>query len=179
MIDPGTARGEAAFRQDKGSFKVTKRTNTGFSARGTQAAGMPAWTGLAALWCDRLGDLATLCAGSFADEEAERVHALHDLLAHAPDPGLIVGLELPAPDHFACLMAAPACAAAVLTMFGPSAGYLLSRGATGLHAASVYLPEAAEDVTAIGDSAALALVGAIAQALVDRHARREPAVQLN
>lgn len=154
---------------------MSKRTNTGLSAAGAQAAGAQAWTGLTALWCEQLGELATACAAAFADEEAECARALRDLLATAPEPALILGLRVPPRHQFEHMLAANACAGAVLAMFDGAAGYLLSRGAAGLHAASVYLPDAAEDVTAIGDSAALALVGAIAQALVDRHATREPA----
>lgn len=142
---------------------------------GGPAAGAQAWAGLSALWCGQLGELATLTAGSPAGEEAERIRALHGLLAAAPRPELIQGLRVPPSDAIERPIAAGASVAAALALFGGDAGYLLSRGSSGLYAASVYLPEAVEDVTAIGDSAGLALVGAIAQALVDRHASREPA----
>lgn len=159
---------------------MTKRTNTGLSMAGLHALGGQAnparsWAGLTTLWCTDLADLATLCAGSFADEETDRIRALYAVLAAAPDKALIRGLELVPAQRFERLVAMEAGAAAVIEMFGPAAGYLLSRGATGLHAASVYLPDAAEETTAIGDSLALALVGAVAQALVDRIAEREPA----
>lgn len=154
---------------------MSKRINSGLSAAGARAQGMRAWAALSTLWCEQLGELANGCAGAAVDEEADRARALRELLALAPDPALILGLRIPPRDEFETLIAAGSCAAAVLAMIDGAAGYLLSRGAAGLHAASVYLPDAAEDVTAIGDSAALALVGAIAQALVDRHASREPA----
>ncbi len=153
---------------------MTKRIYTGLSMAGARATGAEAWAALPAPWCERLADLATACAGSFAEEEAERVRDLRELLAEAPEPSLIRGLIVPGSEQVESLIAAQASAAAVLAMFGPNAGYLLSRGATGLHAASAYLPGANAEVTAIGDSLALALVGAVAQALVDRRSEREP-----
>ncbi|HEY6870526.1 MAG TPA: hypothetical protein VI199_12295 [Novosphingobium sp.] len=152
-----------------------KRTNSGLSAAGARSAGARASAGLAALWCEKLGELATGCAAAFIEDEADRVWTLRDLLARAPEPALVVGLQVPPRDRFENLIEAGACAAAVMAMIDGAAGYLLSRGSAGLHAASIYLPDAMEEVTAVGDSAALALVGAIAQALVDRHASREPA----
>jgi len=124
-------------------------------------------------WRRQLGELALACAGSFPAEEAQRLIELRRLLAAAPAPSLIRGLAVPSGERLEQLIAADASESAALAMLGPECGYLLSRGASGQHLASVILPGADEEISAGGDSMALALVGAMALALVEGEGQGE------
>ncbi len=116
-------------------------------------------------WHYELMELALTSAGAFAGEEGRQVRALHSLFARAPERAQRAGLTLPDPGRVNSLIAAGAGACAILALFGGPAGYLVSRGGGGQYMASVVLPGAAEEVTASGDSLALALIGALALAL--------------
>lgn len=118
-------------------------------------------------WRQRLAELALACAGSFAADEAARIGEACELLAHAPDRALLAGLAPPAPVVVKALLAAGAPESAALALFGGGAGYMLSRGGDGQHLASVVLPGRGEEVTAGGDTLALALIGALALALAE------------
>ena len=96
-------------------------------------------------WRRRLGELALACAGSFAGEEAQRLHELRRLLAEVPAPALLRGLTVPSAPRLEQLIAADAPQSAALAMLGPDCGYLLSRGAGGQHLASVILSGAGEE----------------------------------
>lgn len=120
-----------------------------------------------AAWRRELAELALACAGSFPGEEPLRIRAIRELLARVPDPGRRAGLTVPSAERAETLIAADAGACAVLALFGGEAGYLLSRGASGQHLASVILPDSSEEVTAGGDSLVLALIGALALALAE------------
>ncbi len=118
-------------------------------------------------WQCGVAELALACAGSDVADEAERLNELLVLLRSCP-PGINPGLVVPETGRLAQLLAAGAATAAVMELFeGAEAGYLLSRGGGGQYLASVIIPGAAEEVSAGGDSAALALLGAIALALAD------------
>lgn len=118
-------------------------------------------------WRSRLGEVALACAGSFPGEEPIRIREIFDLLARAPSSAALAGLTLPEPVRVEQLIAARAGECAVLAVFGSEAGYLLSRGGSGQHLASVVLPGATEEVNAGGDSLVLALIGALALALAE------------
>lgn len=118
-------------------------------------------------WQRGVAELALACAGSYAADEAERLNELLVLLRSCP-PSIEPGLIVPEAGRLAQLLAADAAAAAVMELFeGADAGYLLSRGGGGQYLASVIMPGAAEEVSAGGESAALAMLGAIALALAD------------
>lgn len=130
-----------------------------------------------ATWRQSLGDLALACAGSFAADEAPRLRELAVLLADAPE-GQATALPRPDLARLEALLALGASTSAMLELIGSeagmgsgrgagNAGYLLSCGGRGQHLASVILPGNAEDITASGDTAALALVGALALALAE------------
>lgn len=118
-------------------------------------------------WLRQLGELALACAGSFPGEEVHRLRDMRRLLAAAPTPAMLCGLAVPGAERLDQLIAAEASAAAALELLGADWGYLLSRGASGQHLASVILPGAAEEISASGDTLALALVGALGLALVE------------
>lgn len=116
-------------------------------------------------WRRRLAELALACAGSLAGEEIARIRDLCGLLTAAPDLALMGGCQRLDAVRVEALIAAGAPESAVLALFGGEAGYLLSRGGSGQHLASVALPGLNDDVTASGDTLALALIGALALAL--------------
>lgn len=116
-------------------------------------------------WRRQLAELATACAGSFPEDEADCLRHVHALLAAAPSPVLLAGLAVPGRGRLAALLEAGGGTSAALALLGDDSGYLLSRGSDGEHLASVVLPGAQHDVSACGDTPALALVGAIARAL--------------
>jgi len=128
-------------------------------------SGPPA--GESGAWRQRLADLALACAGSYAADEGACLREMAALLTSAPE-GHARGLARPDPAALEALIAAGAGASAALAMLdGGEAGYLLSSGGNGQHMASVILLGNAEELTASGDTAALALVGALAMALAD------------
>lgn len=118
-------------------------------------------------WRQRLAELALACAGSFAADEAARIGEACELLARAPDRALFAGLAVPAPARVKALLAAGAPESAALALFGGGACYMASRGGDGQHLASVILPGRGDEVTASGDTLALALIGALALALAE------------
>lgn len=129
-------------------------------------------------WHRRAGDLAQTCAGSFAGEEQIRLTELADLLAGTPQSlrdTLGCPASLPQVETAAADGAIPAVLRLIETCRG---GYLLSWGADGGHMASVVLPGAAEEATLGADSAALALMGALALALSERDPLRAPGPSL-
>lgn len=129
------------------------------------AGGVAGAAAARAAWQEQVADLVALCAGAFADDQAQHLRAMRALLAAAPDARLVRGLVAVAPDRLEQLIACNAVDSAALALIGPESGYLLSRGALGEHLASVILPDAPAEVTRCGDTAALALIGAIAGAL--------------
>ncbi|WP_298197172.1 hypothetical protein [Novosphingobium sp.] len=116
-------------------------------------------------WRRRLADLANACAGAYPEDEGDRIRDAHELLASAPNPTLIAGLAVPPESRIDGMIAAGAPTSAAMALLGEGSGYLLSCGSGGGHLASVVLPGSAQDVSACGDTPALALVGAIATAL--------------
>ena len=146
---------------------MIKRNNAGHSGRSGSPVTARIFAGQHESWRCRLADLATACAGTYADAEDERIRDAHDLLNAAPHPRLIAGLVVPEQSRIEGLIASGAGASAALAMLGEDSGYLLSRGSGGEHLASIVLPGAGRDVSACGDTPALALVGAMARALAE------------
>ena len=153
----------------QGDSLVIKRNSAEVpgEGEGIPATGMPGG-GIAAsqrAWQHRLAELAMACAGSYPEDEADCLRNAHALLTAAPSPILLAGLAVPDRARLAELIAAGGGTSAALALLGEECGYLLSRGSDGEHLASVVLPGAAQDVSACGDTPALALIGAIARAL--------------
>lgn len=118
-------------------------------------------------WRRGSAELALACAGSVAAEEPARLRELSVLLATAPT-GLAHGLIQPEPRELESLAATGAALVVALRLIeGADGAYLLSCGGAGGHMASVALPGAEEEVTASGDTAALAMIGALALSLAD------------
>ena len=119
-------------------------------------------------WHCQASDLAQACAGAFVAEELARLDELCRLIADAP---------LYAPDGLLASAAAilartvtpgEVVAVALGLIEAANGGYLLSCGAGGGHMASIVLPGATHEATMTADSAALALIGAVALALSQR-----------
>ena len=116
-------------------------------------------------WRTRLGQLAIACAGAFIEDENDRIREARALLALAPHPALVSGIDVPDENQLERLIAAGANADAALALITTDVGYLLSRSGGGQYLASVMLPGATADCSACGDTLALALIGALARAL--------------
>ena len=127
-------------------------------------------------WRRRVAELALACAGSFAADEPARLRELGDLIAADP-ASLTGGMALADRDEWDRLAAGGAALVAVLHLIeAGEGGYLLSGGAGGGPMATVVLPGQGEEVTASGDTPALALIGALALAVAERgEARLIPA----
>ncbi|MFM5908806.1 MAG: hypothetical protein ACKOPO_14655 [Novosphingobium sp.] len=118
-------------------------------------------------WFDGLRDLALACSGSFAEEEARRLREAFALLQAAPSADLLAGIDLPDSASFEFLVHAGAAESAALMLIGPEAGFMLSRGPEGRFLASVFLPGRLEESSAGAETAALALLAALAVGLQD------------
>ena len=118
-------------------------------------------------WFDAMDDIALACAGAFADDEGALLRRFHGLLGHAPSPVLLAGLAQPDAALFDASVSLGAATSAALSLIGEDAGYMLSRDSSGQHLASIILPGRLEEATAGADTAALAIVGALAVALHD------------
>ena len=119
-------------------------------------------------WASAVEGVAIATYSAKREDEARHLARLSALLRDAPSKKLVTSLA-PAPhSRFAAQLDAGAGAALALGMLGPQCGYMLSRGVSGLHIASVVLPDSREEASAGGASAGLALVGAIALAIVER-----------
>lgn len=116
-------------------------------------------------WADRLSEVALACSGAFACEETQNLRACHSLLRSLPESVLPWVKTLPAAERFEALLQAGAEESAALALLGDHCGYMLSRGAMGEALATVALPGAASECTANGETLALAIAAALAQAL--------------
>jgi hypothetical protein len=138
-------------------------------------------------WFDSLTDLALACAGSFAGEEALRLREAHALLGSAPSRDMLAGTRRPSEVVFETLVRANAGESAALSLLGEDAGFMVSRGSEGRYLASVILPGRLEEASAGAETAALAIIGALALALQDfapatgdrGEACDRPAIRLN
>ena len=124
-----------------------------------------------AYWRMRLEELGIACRISEAAGEADGVREAFDLLMLAP-PGhhLHLGPKLApklAEAKVNAMLAAGAFESAALALLPHSAGYMLSRGPSGEHLASVFLSESERETTAAGATAALALVAALMAELTE------------
>ncbi len=118
-------------------------------------------------WFDALGEIALACASAFAEDEAELLRRFHGMIDHAPSVAFLDGIAEPDPVLFETLVSLGAGAGAALSLIGEDAGYMLSRGGDRQYLASIMLPGRYEEATAGADTAALAIVGALAIALHD------------
>lgn len=110
-------------------------------------------------------DLVVACAVAQAAQGADLVRTAHTLLSTA---GGVWGrhfADLPSVAVIEAMLGAGAETAAALTLVEGRGGYILSHGPSGSHMASVVFEGLAEEASATGASAALALIGALAATL--------------
>lgn len=118
-------------------------------------------------WFDALGELALACAEAFVNDEAELLRRFHGMIDQAPSAAFLDGTAEPDPVLFETLVSLGAGTSAALSLIGEDAAYMLSRGEDGQYLASVLLPGRYDEATAGADTAALAIMGALAIALHD------------
>ena len=87
------------------------------------------------------------------------------LIEQAPSPSFLAGINQPDAALFEAWVSLGATTSAAASLIGEYAGYMLSRDADGNYLASVILPGRVDETTAGADTAALAIVGALALAL--------------
>lgn len=134
----------------------------------------------ASSWAMAVEGVAIATYAAKQSDEARLLMTLNALLCAAPCRDLVTGLDPVSNESMSAQLGAGAGAAAALGMLGAKSGYMLSRGANGLHIASVILPESHEDASASGASVGIALVGAIALAIVGReHDRLKGRAQID
>lgn len=116
------------------------------------------------LWRPCLQDFLYDCAASTPGEQADRIREAHTLLRSAPENLPIA--DLPGERAVEAMLAASAYASASLTLLGGKTAFMLSRGLDGSSLATVVLPGQGEEMTAEGETPALALLAALASALL-------------
>ena len=134
-----------------------------------------------------MSEMALACSGAFACEQERHLRACHALLQAAPETVLPWVKALLATDRFEALLKAGAAESAALALLGDCCGYMLSRGPMGEALATVILPGSSNECTANGDTLALAIAAALAQALSEtcqlpgsgRLAEHSPALRFN
>ncbi|MFM5930491.1 MAG: hypothetical protein ACKOPQ_06250 [Novosphingobium sp.] len=112
-------------------------------------------------------DFALACSGSFAEDETRRLREAFGLIHAAPAASLLAGVAVPDRAGFEFLVQAGAAESAALSLLGGDAGFMLSRGPEGRFLASVILPGRLEESSAGAETAALALMAALAVGLQD------------
>ncbi len=138
-------------------------------------------------WVLSMSEMALACSGAFACEEARHLRACHALLQSAPASVLPWVDALPKLDRIEALLQAGAAESAALALLGDRCGYMLSRGPMGEALATIVLPGSTNECTANGDTLALAIAAALAQALSEtcqvpasgRQAEHSPALRFN
>ncbi|WP_296680660.1 hypothetical protein [Novosphingobium sp.] len=111
-------------------------------------------------WVQRMADIAFACAVTGAAEGAALIADLAHALARHPQ-----GRFTDHTEQLAQLLAARADVTAVLVLVEPLASYMLSAAPGAAHLATVVARGASMEHHAEGNSAALALAGALASAL--------------
>lgn len=115
-------------------------------------------------WFARLDDLRVSCSVCFEDEQDEPLRRIWHLLCDAPDPHWTLGLIVPEPVGFECMLVAGCHEGAARSFLTPEAKLMLAQGSDGGFLATVVLPTGYQGETC-ADTVALALIGALAAAL--------------
>lgn len=122
-------------------------------------------------WSAMLDSLRIDCAAAYPEDQERCVRELVDLLATVPKPILLMNLISPSAMQLGEWLAAGNYDGAVISMLGADARHRFSRDGEGNYLASVTLSHQAHEHLAIGDTLALALIGAIALSLLDLNSK--------
>ena len=117
-------------------------------------------------WRTRVSELCAACVEALAPEGPARLREGLALLTLAPEASFVATAGLPSVASVEAMLACGAQESAALSLLPTGASYLLSRGEDNTCLASVVLPQTAEEVTAEGDSPALAVLAALMASLV-------------
>ncbi len=118
-----------------------------------------------ALWHASMADLALSASCAEVDQAADLLRQLDELLLGAPEPWTNSRGISAEPARFAAMLEAGACASAALLLISGRAGYMVSQGLGGRVMATVALGGNGGEVSSEGADLALALTGAMAEAL--------------
>ena len=116
-------------------------------------------------WRARMADLALSASSAEVDQAAELLRQLHELLLRVPQPWALERGISAEPGRFAAILKAGACASAALLLVTGRSGYMVSQGLGGRVMATVTLGGSGGEVSSEGADLALALTGALAEAL--------------
>lgn len=119
-----------------------------------------------AAWQDGLEDLAIACCASAPEAATQCLDDFIELIGAAPTCDLRAGLLV----EMLGALGSTNAERAVLSALGPDCSFMISRSSGGMFISSVCLPGCEEEATASGSSIALATLGAICIALVERAA---------
>ena len=127
-------------------------------------------------WRARLADLALQCSSAAPVEAPELLTELHALLLAAPVNFGWLRAKLPSEQRIAALLRSDATSSAALALVEHRAGYMLSQGPGGRAMATLVLVGAAAETCCSAADPALALAGALAEALSRAHYAAMPGV---
>ena len=116
-------------------------------------------------WLLRMADIAVQCGCGEPGEADELLSDLHALLLAPPRNYAWLRAGLPGTGRVQALLRAGAASSAALAMVEGRAGYMLSQGPEGRAMASLVLAGSPAEVTCSAADPALALAGALAEAL--------------
>jgi len=116
-------------------------------------------------WQACLADLVLACAAASPAQTSVLVRATHALLIAAPKSWRGQLVDLPSLDRIESQIAVGADLSAALSLVEGRGSYILSHGPASTHMATVAFEGICEEASATGETAALALVGALAAAL--------------
>lgn len=117
-------------------------------------------------WTGALSAFAASCDAAARTQEASRIRAARAVLSTAPAASSFCPELLPSRERLEAMIATGAGESAALALMTPGTGVLLSKAGDGAAMASVALPGQGSDVSAVGETLALALLGALARALL-------------
>ena len=116
-------------------------------------------------WRASLADLALSASCAEVDQAPDLLRQLHELLLGAPTPWTDAPGNTDESRRLAAMLDAGACASAALLLVTGRAGYMVSQGLGGRVMATVTLGGSGGEVSSEGADLALALTGALAEAL--------------
>lgn len=119
-------------------------------------------------WLDEVDDLALAATAAPAGQEAAYVQAMTILMRLRPAVGGAPGLCPRRERELSGYVDAGACAQAALGLVPERSCVMTSRADAGYHCASVRLDGQGSEATSVGNSFALALVGALALSFVEK-----------
>ena len=117
------------------------------------------------VWRAGMADLSLSASCAEGNQAADLLRQLYDLLRGAPIPWTGARDIATERVRFAAMLEAGACASAALLLVAGRAGYMVSQGLGGRVMATVTLGAGGGEVSSEGADLALALTGALAEAL--------------